>query len=428
PVSGNPSSVKVTAQVTDIAGNPSGIAEDTAKVDNVAAPAPTVELQGAGTDDTYNKAEIGSDNSVTAKVTLAVGTQVGDLLVVKDGAGAELFNGKVTAEMLKDGLNVEVPVSGNPSSVKVTAQVTDIAGNPSGIAEDTAKVDNVAAPAPTVELQGAGTDDTYNKAEIGSDNSVTAKVTLAVGTQVGDLLVVKDGADNVLFNGKVTAEMLKDGLNVEVPVSGNPSSVKVTAQVTDIAGNPSEIAEDTAKVDNVAAPAPTVELQGAGTDDTYNKAEIGSDNSVTAKVTLAVGTQVGDLLVVKDGADNVLFNGKVTAEMLKDGLNVEVPVSGNPSSVKVTAQVTDIAGNPSEIAEDTAKVDNVAAPAPTVELQGAGTDDTYNKAEIGSDNSVTAKVTLAVGTQVGDLLVVKDGAGAELFNGKVTAEMLKDGL
>ncbi|MCE9850484.1 hypothetical protein LZ626_20655, partial [Aeromonas allosaccharophila] len=155
--------------------------------------------------------------------------------------------------------------------------MTDIAGNPSGIAEDTAKVDNVAAPAPTVELQGAGTDDTYNKAEIGSDNSVTAKVTLAVGTQVGDLLVVKDGADNVLFNGKVTAEMLKDGLNVEVPVSGNPSSVKVTAQVTDIAGNPSGIVEDTAKVDNVAAPAPTVELQGAGTDDTYNKAEIGSD-------------------------------------------------------------------------------------------------------------------------------------------------------
>ncbi|WP_345658936.1 Ig-like domain-containing protein [Vibrio cholerae] len=428
PVSGNPSSVKVTAQVTDIAGNPSEIAEDTAKVDNVAAPAPTVELQGAGSDDTYNKDEIGSDNSVTAKVTLADGTQVDDQLVVKDGAGNVLFNGKVTAEMLKDGLNVEVPVSGNPSSVKVTAQVTDIAGNPSEIAEDTAKVDNVAAPAPTVELQGAGSDDTYNKDEIGSDNSVTAKVTLADGTQVDDQLVVKDGAGNVLFNGKVTAEMLKDGLNVEVPVSGNPSSVKVTAQVTDIAGNPSEIAEDTAKVDNVAAPAPTVELQGAGSDDTYNKDEIGSDNSVTAKVTLADGTQVDDQLVVKDGAGNVLFNGKVTAEMLKDGLNVEVPVSGNPSSVKVTAQVTDIAGNPSEIAEDTAKVDNVAAPAPTVELQGAGSDDTYNKDEIGSDNSVTAKVTLADGTQVDDQLVVKDGAGNVLFNGKVTAEMLKDGL
>ncbi|AXB10774.1 hypothetical protein C0708_22000 [Aeromonas caviae] len=82
---------------------------------------------------------------MTAKVTLSAGTQVGDLLVVKDGAGTALFSGQVTAEMLKDGLNVEVPVSGSPSEVKVTAQVTDQAGNPSGIADDTAKVDNVAA-------------------------------------------------------------------------------------------------------------------------------------------------------------------------------------------------------------------------------------------------------------------------------------------
>ena len=55
---------------------------------------------------------------------------------------------------------------------------------------------------------------------------------------------------------------------------------------------------------------------------------------------------------------------------------------------------------------------------------GATQDDTYNKAEIGDDNSVTAKVTLSAGTQVGDLLVVKDGAGTALFSGQVTAEML----
>ncbi|QLI58992.1 hypothetical protein C0708_22100 [Aeromonas caviae] len=37
-------------------------------------------------------------------------------------------------------------------------------------------------------------------------------------------------------------------------------------------------------------------------------------------------------------------------------------------------------------------------------------------------------MTLSAGTQVGDLLVVKDGAGTALFSGQVTAEMLKDGL
>ncbi|QLI58986.1 hypothetical protein C0708_22585 [Aeromonas caviae] len=52
---------------------------------------------------------------------------------MKDGAGTALFSGQVTAEMLKDGLNVEVPVSGSPSEVKVTAQVTDQAGNRPGL-------------------------------------------------------------------------------------------------------------------------------------------------------------------------------------------------------------------------------------------------------------------------------------------------------
>ncbi|WP_175463832.1 hypothetical protein, partial [Vibrio paracholerae] len=180
-------------------------------------------------DNLYNKAEIGDDNSVTAKVTLAVGTQVGDVLVVKDGAGNELFNGKVTAEMLTNGLNVEVPVVGTPDEIKVTAQVTDQAGNPSALAEDKAGVDNVAAPAPTVELQGAGSDDVYNKTEIGDDNSVTAKVTLAAGTQVGDVLVVKDGTGTVLLSRPVTQQDLDNGVNVEVPVVGTPDEIQVTA-------------------------------------------------------------------------------------------------------------------------------------------------------------------------------------------------------
>ncbi|MFM5593583.1 hypothetical protein ACET60_20840, partial [Aeromonas veronii] len=146
------------------------IADDTAKVDNVAAPAPTVELQGAGDDNTYNKDEIGSDGKVTGKVTLADGTQVGDLLVVTNGAGGELFRGEVTAEMLKDGLTVEVPVAEGQGSVKVTAQVTDIAGNPSEIADDTAKVDNVAAPAPTVTIvDDTNNDQLLSKGEIGND-------------------------------------------------------------------------------------------------------------------------------------------------------------------------------------------------------------------------------------------------------------------
>ncbi|MGL5288931.1 MAG: hypothetical protein ACRC9N_05510, partial [Aeromonas sp.] len=428
PITDGLTDVKVTAQVTDQAGNLSPEAQDTAGLDNIAPPSPNVELQGAGADNIYNQAEIGEDGSVTAKVTLNPGTLVGDKLVVTDGAGNELFSGLVTEAMLKDGLEVEVPITAGLTDVKVTAQVTDQAGNLSPEAQDTAGLDNIAPPSPNVELQGAGTDNIYNQAEIGEDGSVTAKVTLNPGTLVGDLLVVKDGAGTVLFSGAVTEAMLKDGLDVEVPITAGLTDVKVTAQVTDQAGNLSPEAQDTAGLDNIAPPSPNVELQGAGADNIYNQAEIGEDGSVTAKVTLNPGTLVGDKLVVKNEAGDVLFSGLVTEAMLKDGLDVEVPITGGLTDVKVTAQVTDQAGNLSPEAQDTAGLDNIAPPSPNVELQGAGADNIYNQAEIGEDGSVTAKVTLNPGTLVGDKLVVKDGAGTVLFSGLVTEAMLKDGL
>ncbi|MFQ1954181.1 type I secretion C-terminal target domain-containing protein [Aeromonas veronii] len=437
------SSIKAEITVTDAAGNSTTKSDsERYSVDNVAAPAPTVELQGAGDDNTYNKDEIGSDNSVTAKVTLAVGTRVGDLLVVKDGAGKELFNGKVTAEMLKDGLNVEVAVSGNPSSVKVTAQVTDIAGNPSEIVEDTAKVDNVAAPAPTVELQGAGSDDTYNKAEIGSDNSVTAKVTLADGTQVNDLLVVKDGAGNVLFSGKVTAEMLKDGLNVEVPVSGNPSSVKVTAQVTDIAGNPSEIVEDTAKVDNVAAPAPTVTIvDDSNNDQLLTKAEIGNDQIqvraginhadlvVGGKVTLTINNGgVNSTVQLTLKADGALLASNGKSYGYQNGtISWTETTPANGKSLTVTATQTDKAGNVSLPGSDNAQILNEAPE--TANKLANGREDaasivipTLSGSDIdGTVVSFTIKSLPAHGTlYLGDVVVTANQTIAVADAGKLT--------
>ncbi|WP_275066044.1 type I secretion C-terminal target domain-containing protein [Aeromonas sobria] len=236
-------------------------------MDNVAAPAPTVELQGAGSDDVYNKAEIGSDNSVTAKVTLSAGTQVGDLLVVKDGAGAELFNGKVTAEMLKDGLTVEVPVGDKASDVKVTAQVTDIAGNPSNEAQDTAGVDNVAAPAPTVTIvDDSNNDQLLTKAEIGNDQiQVRAEVNHADFVSGGKVtLTINNGAVNstVQLTLKADGTLLASNgksygyqngtISWTETTPANGKSLTVTATQTDKAGNVSLPGSDNAQILNEA--------------------------------------------------------------------------------------------------------------------------------------------------------------------------------
>src|SRR5690606_24731556 len=59
-------------------------------------PSVAVELRGAGDDGVYNRDEIGDDGTVTAHVTLGTGTVVGDILVVKDVLGEELYRGPVT--------------------------------------------------------------------------------------------------------------------------------------------------------------------------------------------------------------------------------------------------------------------------------------------------------------------------------------------
>ncbi|AXB10778.2 hypothetical protein C0708_22020 [Aeromonas caviae] len=76
----------------------------------------------------------------------------------------------------------------------------------------------------------------------------------------------------------------------------------------------------------LAAPTPSVELQGAGADDTYNRQRL---VTITAdrQVTLSAGTQV--VICCREMARACAVSGQVTAEMLKDGLNVEVPVSGS---------------------------------------------------------------------------------------------------
>ena len=111
-------------------------------------------------------------------------------------------------------------------------------------------------PGVDVELQGAGEDGIYNAAEIGSDGTVSALVTLDDQVRAGDKLVVTDGDGNVLLERVVTEQDLRDGIVVEVPVTVGQTDVVVRATVSVDNGN-SASSEDKKPVDNVA-PEPLV--------------------------------------------------------------------------------------------------------------------------------------------------------------------------
>ncbi|WP_320656315.1 type I secretion C-terminal target domain-containing protein [Aeromonas jandaei] len=158
--------------------------------------------------------------------------------------------------------------------------------------------------------------------------------------------------------------------------------------MTDIAGNPSEIAEDTAKVDNVAAPAPTVTIvDDSNNDQLLTKAEIGNDQiQVRAEVNhadLVAGGKV--TLTINNGgvnstvqltlkADGALLASNGKSYGYQNGtISWTETTPANGKSLTVTATQTDKAGNVSLPGSDNAQILNEAPE--TVNKQANGQED-----------------------------------------------------
>ncbi|WP_394391173.1 hypothetical protein [Shewanella woodyi] len=339
--------VIITANVTDPAGN-TNTGSDSAILDNGAPAAPTVEIvEDANNDGFINDTEL--NGQVNINVTLGADTEVGDILVITDQDGNELFNGPITQAMLDSGLELSIDAPATGTNLVITANVTDPAGN-SATGSDAATLDygvGVGAPAaPSVTIDEDANNDGYiNEAEL--DGQINITVELGEGTVVGDTLVVTDQDGNELFNGTVTQDMLDNGQAVTMDAPATGTDVVVTATVTDAAGN-TATGNDSATLDygtGTGAPAsPTVEIvEDTNNDGFINDAEL--DGQINITVTLGTGTAVGDTLVVTDQAGNTLFSGPVTQAMLDSGLDLAIDAPATGTEVVITANVTDVAGN-----------------------------------------------------------------------------------
>ncbi|WP_042657242.1 retention module-containing protein, partial [Aeromonas allosaccharophila] len=351
-------SYTVTATVTDPAGN-TGSATDDGSVD-VTAPVITVDAPDNTNDTTP---------TITGTTDAPAGSTV--TLVVTDANGNQQ---PLTATVQPDGsYSVDVTTPLAEGSYTVTATVTDPAGN-TGTATDDGSVD-VTAPVITVDAPDNTNDTTP---------TITGTTDAPAGSTV--TLVVTDANGN---QQTLTTTLQPDGsYSVDVTTPLAEGSYQVTASVTDPAGNTGKATDD-GSVDSVA-PDLGINLNPivVGGDNVVNQAEADDKASVTLSGTVSGDAKVGDTVTLTLGDGSKLttqvvvlgnglrgFSTSTTADKLVGG-----------SSVKAEITVTDAAGN-STTKSDTKDytVDNVAAPAPTVELQGAGGDDVYNKAEIGDD-------------------------------------------
>ncbi|MFM4956641.1 type I secretion C-terminal target domain-containing protein [Aeromonas veronii] len=212
--------------------------------------------------------------------------------------------------------------------------------------------------------------------------------------------------------------------------------------MTDIAGNPSEIVEDTAKVDNVAAPAPTVTIvDDSNNDQLLTKAEIGNDQIqvraginhadlvVGGKVTLTINNGgVNSTVQLTLKADGALLASNGKSYGYQNGtISWTETTPANGKSLTVTATQTDKAGNVSLPGSDNAQILNEAPE--TANKLANGREDaasivipTLSGSDIdGTVVSFTIKSLPAHGTlYLGDVVVTANQTIAVADAGKLT--------
>ncbi|MDF4221867.1 Ig-like domain-containing protein [Maribacter sp. M208] len=317
--------ITVTANVTDVALNPA-TDNDPITLDNTL---PTIDIttpiEG---DDVVNASE---DNDVTISGTT---TDVEDNQTVtvtfSDGTNTVTTTATVTGNTWTA---TDADISGLANgTITVTADVTDVAGNPA-TDNDPVTLDNTL---PTIDIttpiEG---DDVVNAAEDG-DVTISGTTTDVEDNQTVTV-IFSDGTNTVTTTATVSGNAWTAA---DADISGlTNGSITVTADVTDVAGNPATD-NDPITLDNTL---PTIDIttpiEG---DDVVNAAE---DNDVSISGT-TTDVEDGQTVTVtfSDGTNTVTTTATVTGNTWTA---TDADISGlTNSSITVTADVTDVAGNP----------------------------------------------------------------------------------
>lgn len=366
----------ITARVSDAAGNPSAVA--VGPTIGVDLTGPTITIDPIAGDDIINIVE-GQDNLTIGGMTTNVdeGTTV-NLSIEKDGG---VFTASTTVQA--DGSwSINIPGPTFPTSdgqtFTVTANVTDGDGIAAVPAVRSALAD-FTAPTIAIDTPVAG-DDVLNLAEQGEPLTLTGTTTAEDGQEV-----------TVGFAGTAFIATAAAGAwSVTIPTSllatlPTGATVPITANVSDVAGNPATEAEHDIGTDFVP---PVIAIDLLAGDDVITLANTLFGLTISGTTDAEDGREVtvglaGESLVatVAAGAWSVDLSGpEVQALGLEDG-----------ASVSVTATVSDAAGNPADPAIRDAATDFTA---PTVSVAAIAGDDVINAAEAGAAVAVTGTTTL----------------------------------
>ncbi|MEP5613733.1 MAG: Ig-like domain-containing protein [Cyclobacteriaceae bacterium] len=356
--------ITVDADVSDLAGNAATTATANIELDQTP---PTVAINTPiEVDDIVNSVE---DNTVSVSGS-ATGAN-GEIVTVTFTDGS--FATVVTTGLVAAGIwtAADADISGlDEGTISVDADVDDLADNPATTASVNITLDNTASIAINTPIT---TDDIINASEDGAlvISGTTASVEDA---QIVTVTFTDQSFNTVVVNGPVTGGTW---LASAADISGlDEGAITVTADVTDAVGNVAVQASESITLDQTA---PTVLIDTPiSIDDRVNAAEDG--NVVVSGTTTLTEDNQMVTVTFDDTFTQIVVMGTVTGNIwTAAGADITTLVEG---SITVTADVTDLAGNPAVQASEAITLDQTP-PTVVIDTPISG-DDLVNAAEDGA--------------------------------------------
>ena len=361
----------VRANLNDLAGNPAPQATRALHVDQTA---PSISIDATlATDNIVNAAEAGAGFVVSGTTS---GAENGQTVNLQFFDSANILRGIYTATVSNSAWSATI----SPAQLRtlvdgsytIRASVSDVAGNPSLPASHAFVLDLTA---PTIVVDTVGGDDLLNAAEVAAGFTISGTTGQVEDGQVATIeLVNSAGTVVATYTPTVTSNAWSIAIPAAQATSLADGTYAVEAQVSDLAGNLSQIENHLL---SVATALPSLTVAAVATDNRVNAAEAAVGFTINGTASGIADGQVVTVHLINAG--NAII-GNYAATVLGGMWQADVPASVSDviAVYTVTANATDLAGNPAAEVSQTISLDKVP---PTIAWNTTAGDDDISPSE-----------------------------------------------
>ena len=373
-----------SASLTDAVGNPASISIGNIVQDTTA---PSIAITSVASDNVID----GTEASAVAVVGTSVGAEDDQPVTISITDGATSVEASTSIANNAFSLTLDLSTLADSANLAASAATTDRAGNPASytinnIVKDTG--------APAIAITSVAGDNTINATEASAAAIVGATTNIENGQLVS--LTLTDGTTTIESTTTVSNNAFATTLDLSA--LADSAAISASANVADLAGNPATPASVGAIVKDTVAP--EIELSSVAGDSVINSAE--------AAAVAIVGTSIGAendqpvSITITDGTTSVEASTSISNNAFS--LEVNLSTLADSTSIAVSAEVADLAGNPATPASIGNIVKDTAAP--SVELISIAEDNIINAAEAATVAILGATAGVDDGQPVSLILVI----------------------